>query len=62
MIFVLHFEMCEFVTPFIGPVIAKICGPGLTRLHSSKRTAARQRMIWDGQTRVGRAIDINSFD
>jgi Peptidase family M23 len=42
-------------------VIAKICGAGLTRLHSSKRTAARKRMIWDGQTRVGRAIDVNSF-
>jgi hypothetical protein len=33
----------------------------LTRLHSSKRTAARQRMIWDGQIRVGRAIDVNSL-
>ncbi len=40
----LHFEMREFITPFIGPAIAKTPAAGLIPAHSFKRIAARRMM------------------
>ena len=40
----LHFEMREFITPFIGPAIAKTPAVGLIPAHSFKRIAARRMM------------------
>jgi len=40
----LHFEMREFITPLIGPAIAKTPAVGLIPAHSFKRIAARRMM------------------
>jgi len=40
----LRFEMREFITPFIGPAIAKTPAVGLIPAHSFKRIAAPRMM------------------
>ena len=51
----LHFEMREFITPFIGPGIGRKPTAGSTRALSSLRIAARPKMMLTEENRTIRS-------